>query len=129
MTKFLRIKIEAAKRLKAHSNLLGAMKVDAATEEDAAFDESRSDELLQFMRPLQQIGLNFTFKDHCLKCKVKVEDAVDCAKRTAVVLNRLGCRLSIRPQVFERPTFALRGANGVVLQRIAPTMLRIFFTR
>jgi hypothetical protein len=121
------IKIEAAKRLKLHAT--HTRFEEAEVEETAAFDESRSEELLSFIKPLAKVGLRFSFKDHCLKCTVEVEEAVDCAKRCALVLNKLGCRLSIRPRVFDRPTFALRGANGIILQRISPTMLRIFFTK
>ncbi|QRE00260.1 hypothetical protein [Burkholderia phage BCSR5] len=116
------IKVHAAKRL-AQSNSL-----QAVIEEDAAFDSSRDEVLRQFVRPLQGVGLEFVLKDNHLKCTVQEAEAIECAKRAAGVLNKMGYRLSIRPNVFQRLTFALRGVNGIVLQRISSTMLRIFFT-
>jgi hypothetical protein len=112
--------LKAATRLKAEL-------IEGTDEIEAQFDTDREQELRNVQGHMRRSGLIFSFSQHHLYHKSNLDEIAREAKQAADVLNDLGYRLRIIQGVFERPSFALRGKNGIVLQKV-PVALRIFFS-
>ncbi len=103
------MKIEATKRL-VHSE----------------FDPTKDEELTKIHRALNRLDFDFNKGDDNLFLdQVSKEDMSDVADE----LNKLGYKLKITPGVFDKPTFALKGKDNIVLQKVDQNTVRIFFTR
>lgn len=111
--------LKAAHRLAAELVLTDAI--------EAQFDQAREEELRRLQGHLRTRGFIFSFSHHYLFHKSNDEEIAREAEATAKVLNELGYCLRIAPNAFQRPSFALKGKNGIVLQKIQIS-LRIFFT-
>lgn len=80
-----------------------------------------------------QIGLRnnckmlFSMDSHHLFHKSNSKDVIEEAKCTVEELNRLGWALRVNPGIYDKAVFALKGKDGLVLQRVNNN-LRIFFS-
>lgn len=94
---------------------------------EAQFDQAREEELREIQGHLRGCGLIFSFSQHHLYHKSNPRDIAREAEEAAKILNGLGHSLRIAGNVFERPSFALKGRNGIILQKVQIS-LRIFFS-
>jgi hypothetical protein len=98
-------------------------------EVDAQLNADRISELLQIQARLKQALLIYTFV-HPHPVLFHKSNAVDIrreAEDTYELLQHLGYELRVLAGVFERQTFALKGKDGIVMQKVQ-NGLRIFFT-
>lgn len=102
------------------------MKLEAFKRILAEFDYMKSDELNKIYRALIRVDFDFNKGDGNL-----FFDGADSEDMQAVAdeLNKIGYKLRITPGIFDKPTFALKGKNNLVLQKVDSNTLRIFFTR
>lgn len=105
-----------------------AQRLMAALEEDAAFDGDKDHELETLAKQMQRAGYPFRKTDSHLVLHLQDSQVQEDAERIATELNKLGWKLRIKQGVYSNPTFALKGKDGIVLQKINK-MLRIFFTK
>lgn len=99
---------------------------DAASEVHAEFNKKRDSDLRKLQVALRKLDLIFSFGVHHLFHKSNARDVINEAQRAAGELNRQGYQLRIDSGVFSRQVFALKGKEGLVLQRVNHN-LRIFF--
>jgi hypothetical protein len=111
--------------LKAAHRLVAELVLTDAVE--AQFDQTREEELRHLQGHLRICGYIFSFSQHHIFHKSNPKEIAQEAQEIAEELNKLGYQLRIAPNIFQRPSFALKGKNGIVLQKVQIS-LRIFFT-
>jgi len=89
----------------------------------AEFNKSKDSDLRSVKRALSRVGIDFEEGDDNLF--FDNPDKQDMSD-TADELNKLGYNLRIDKGVFDKSTFALKGKDNLVLQKVG-TALRIFF--
>jgi hypothetical protein len=94
---------------------------------EAQFDSEKEHELRRIQAQLRKHALVFSYGNHYLYHKSNDGDIAREGEQTADVLNRMGYQLSIRPGAHDRPSYALRGRDGIILQKVN-SALRIFFS-
>jgi hypothetical protein len=99
---------------------------DAASEVHAEFNKKRDGDLRNIQVAMRKQNLIFSFGVHHLFHKSNPTDVIREAQKSAEELNRQGYNLRIDPGIFGRQVFALKGKDGLVLQRVNHN-LRIFF--
>jgi hypothetical protein len=85
----------------------------------------RENELRRIQGYLRANGLIFSFSHHYLYHKSNVRDIADDAQRAVDLLAKSGFTLRVVPGIFAHETFALKSADGLVLQKLQ-NALRIF---
>lgn len=108
--------------------LQASLPTDDATPVEAQFDPERYSELITIRDHLSNKRLIFKLSRNHLFHKSNMHDIEDESQRIYNSLAELGFTLKILPGVFKRPRFAVKGTEGLVLQRIY-TDLRIFFSK
>ena len=89
----------------------------------AEFNEDKDADLRSVQQALRKAGLDFEEgEDNLFLDNPDRQNMSDAAN----ALNRLGYNLRIDEGVFDKPTFALKGKDNLVLQKVG-TALRIFF--
>lgn len=111
------MKLEAAQRLLA---------TEDETEVSAEFNKKKDGDLRKIQVELRKQGLIFSFGVHHLFHKSNPNDVIREAQKAAQELNKQGFELRIDSGIFSRQVFALKGKDGLVLQRVNHN-LRIFF--
>lgn len=106
---------------------LAATDLQQADSVEAQFDGSRESDLRRIQAQLRKHELLYSLGQHHLFHKSNEHEIEDEAERTAHVLNGLGYELRIVPNVYKKPTFALKGRDGLVIQKVQVS-LRIFFS-
>lgn len=86
----------------------------------------REIELRKIQGMLRSRGLIFAFSHHYLFHKSNSKDVARDASFATLLLSKMGHNLHVIPGIFERETFALKSAEGLVLQRLK-NALRIFY--
>jgi hypothetical protein len=121
--------LRAAYRLRdSELNATTAQPRHASTEVlEAAFDTSRDPDLQKIEQQLRKVNVFFTLSKNHLYHKSNRGDVVKEAELCSEIINDLGYQLHIQPGIFERPSFALKGTKGLVLQKLNND-LRIFFS-
>lgn len=101
----------------------------ATMEVEAQLNNERIDELLKIQVRLKQSRLIFSFvRPHpVLFHKSNAVDIRREAEDTYELLQHLGYTLRAVDGVFDRDNFALKGKDGIVMQKVQ-NGLRIFFT-
>lgn len=94
---------------------------------EAQFDATRVAELRAVQERLRKHGLIFSAGMHHLFHKSNDHEIVSEATQTAAVLNAMGYGLRVIPGIYQKPSFALKGREGIILQKVQ-TSLRIFFS-
>jgi len=94
---------------------------------EAQFDGARESDLRRIQAQLRKHQLMYSLGQHHLFHKSNGHDIAREAEQTADVLNGMGYELRILPGIYNKPTFALRGRDGLVVQKVQ-TALRIFFS-
>lgn len=116
--------LRAASRL---NNVNASLEL-ATQEMDAQLDTAKGDELQRIQRELRRAQIIFSFaRPHLLYHKSNPTDIVREAEHCATCLDKLGFTLTVVPGVYGKPSFALRGKDGIVLQKVQ-NGLRIFFS-
>src|SRR3569833_214686 len=105
------MKLFAAQRLLATDD-------DAASEVHAEFNKKRDGDLRKIQVAMRKLDLIFSFGVHHLFHKSNVNEVIHDALRAAEELNRQGYELRIDSGVFSRQVLALKGKDGLVLQRV-----------
>lgn len=106
---------------------LTAVLVEGTDEIDAQFDSNREAELRKVQGHMRGQGLIFSFSRHHLYHKSNDGAIAQEAETAANILNELGYEMRIVRGIFARPSFALKGREGIVLQKVQGA-LRIFFS-
>lgn len=113
-------RINAAQRLRAT--------LDKEQEVDAAIHEGKGPELRKIQAQLKKYGLIYKFvHPHLMFHKSNTVEVGKEAEETCNVLNKLAYAMRAHPGVFEKVTFAVKGNDGVCLQKVQ-VALRIFFS-
>jgi len=99
-----------------------------AGEVTAQFNTKRDSDLRQIQVAMQELEVVFSFGMHYLFHKSNAADVVREAQHVADKLNKLGWALRINDGVFDREQFALKGKEGLILQRVNHN-LRIFYSK
>jgi hypothetical protein len=116
-------------QLRAAQRLASVGEVVMSTEIEAQLNDEKVNELRQIQARLKDNRLIFSFvqphpvlfhKSNAVDIRMEAEDTYE-------LLQQLGYGLRAIDGVFGRPTFALKGKDGIVLQRVQ-NGLRIFFT-
>ena len=94
---------------------------------EAQFDSGREEQLRRIQGQLRKHGLVFSMGGHHLFHKSNDGDIATEAEQTADVLNGIGYELRILHGIYAKPTYALKGRDGIVLQKVQ-SALRIFFS-
>jgi hypothetical protein len=113
---------------KAVYRLHATLNDDEATPVEAQFDAERDSELIVIRDHLSNKRLIFKLSRNHLFHKSNLHEIEDESQRIVRTLLDLGFNLKVLPGVLKRPRFALKGTQGLVLQRIQ-TDLRIFFSK
>jgi len=95
---------------------------------EAQIHEGKGDELRKIQAELRKHGLIYKFvHPHLMFHKSNPEDVGREAEASVEVLNRLKYAMNASPGIFKRVSFAVKGNDGVCLQRVQ-VALRIFFS-
>lgn len=114
------LKLYATQRLLASA--------DNTTEVSAEFNTTRDRDLREIQVALRALKLIFSFGVHHLYHKSNASDVIDETRTTVDELNRLAHQLRVDAGILERQTFALKGKDGLILQRVNNS-LRIFYSK
>ncbi len=122
-------------QLRAARRLLKEILADAApapstgeaTEVEAQFDGSRDNELKAIQKRMRAVNILFSPGMHHLFHKSNPADVTKEAESVSAELNAMGYALKISPGVYSKPNFALKGNDGLILQKVMNS-LRIFFS-
>jgi hypothetical protein len=107
--------------------LRAAMRLTADLEVEAQFDGSRDAELRKIQSKMREVNVIFSPGKFHLFHKSNAADVIDEAKAVVLALSHMGYNLKVSDGVYSRQTFALKGNDGIILQRVN-TALRIFFS-
>jgi hypothetical protein len=114
-----------------HQHLYAAHRLIADLEQpvdiEAQFDGSRESDLRRIQAQLRKHQLLYSLGQHHLFHKSNNGDIGRESEQTAEVLNGMGYELRILPGIYNKSTFALRGRDGLVVQKVQ-SALRIFFS-
>jgi len=94
---------------------------------EAGFDRQRDPDLQKIEMALRKINVFFTLSGGHLYHKSNADDILRETEICVDELNALDYQLRIQPNILTRSTFALKGKDGIVLQRLNNN-LRIFFS-
>jgi hypothetical protein len=124
-------------QLRAAHRLLATAQSEVATGMDqleaspdqleAGFDKQKDPELQKIELNLRKANVFFTLSSNHLYHKSNLSDIGREVEICASELNRLGHQLHIQPGILTRSSFALKGREGLVLQKLGNS-IRIFFS-
>jgi hypothetical protein len=116
-------------QLRAAQRLASVGEVGMGNEVEAQLNDEKVNELRKIQARLKSARLIFSFvQPHpVLFHKSNAVDIRQESEDTCELLQQLGYELRAVDGVFGRPSFALKGKDGIVLQKVQ-NGLRIFFT-
>ena len=94
---------------------------------EAGFDKQRDPELQKIELHLRKANVFFTLSSSHLYHKSNASDVVKETEICVDELNALDYQLRVQPGVLNKPSFALKGRDGIVLQKLSNN-IRIFFS-
>jgi len=100
---------------------------DAGDQLEAGFDKLKDPELQKIEMHMRKASIFFTLASNHLYHKSNSKDVEREAEMCADELNKLDYQLRIQSGIFSKPSFALKGKDGIVLQKLSNN-LRIFFS-
>jgi hypothetical protein len=107
------------------STVLDPMEAHAVLE--AGFDKQRDPELQKIELQLRKANVFFTLSSGHLYHKSNGNDVLQECETCVDTLNNMDYQLRVQPGVLSRQSFALKGKDGLVLQKLSNN-LRIFFS-
>jgi len=122
--------LRAAQRLQATASETAFVmdRLEASPEQlEAGFDKERDPELQKIELNLRKANVFFTLSSNHLYHKSNLSDIGREVEICAAELNRLGHQLHIQPGILTRSSFALKGREGLILQKLGNS-IRIFFS-
>lgn len=110
-------------------NIKAATRLLSSQEVEAEYNTTKVVELKSIRIQLRTNGLQFSLVDPYLLYRKCANHELEPDVQLAVtILNKCGHKLRVEPGIFGRSTFALKGRDGIVLQKV-PGAIRVFFSR
>ena len=100
---------------------------DVGDQLEAGFDKLKDPELQKIELHMRKASVFFTLDSNHLYHKSNARDVEREAEICAEELNKLEYQLRIQSGILSKPSFALKGRDGIVLQKLSNN-LRIFFS-
>lgn len=97
------------------------------TEIEAQFDGGRDSELRTIQNRMRGVNIVFSPGMHHLFHKSNPADVTKEAESVSAELNAMGYALKVNPGIYSKSNFALKGNDGIILQKVMNS-LRIFFS-
>jgi len=124
--------LRAAHRLFASEKTLNRSSASKSLEDtgdvlEAGFDKQRDPELQKIELQLRKANVFFTLSQGHLYHKSNAADIVHETEICVDELNELEYQLRVQPGILSRQNFAVKGKDGIVLQRLGNN-LRVFFS-